>query len=121
MLCDWDEHRDYREKQIDPRWAHLRAPVTAVYRVTASVYWLTASGSPAQENSKGESNAVSALKTEMQKMQSDYDAQVQKMQKQYEDRISAMEAEMKALESKSHSDSILNTRIITDADGKGVE
>jgi len=54
-------------------------------------------------------------------MQSDYDAQVQKMQKQYEDRISAMEAEMKALESKSDSGSILNTRIITDADGKGVE
>jgi maltoporin len=55
-------------------------------------------------------NDVSALKTQMQKMQ-----------KEYEDRISAMEAEMKALESKADSGSILNTRILTDADGKAVE
>jgi hypothetical protein len=34
---------------------------------------------------------------------------MQKMQKGYEDRISAMETEMRALESKSDSGSILNT------------
>ena len=45
---------------------------------------------------------------------------MQKMQKEYEDRISAMEGEMKALESKADSGSILNTRILTDADGKEV-
>jgi maltoporin len=54
-------------------------------------------------------NDVSALKTQMQKMQ-----------KEYEDRISSMEAEMKALESKADTGSILNTRILTDADGKEV-
>src|ERR1700745_3870541 len=54
-------------------------------------------------------NDVSALKSQMQKMQ-----------KEYEDRISAMEAEMKSLESKADSGSILNTRILTDADGKEV-
>jgi LamB porin len=42
------------------------------------------------------------------------------MQKEYEDRISAMEAEMKALESKADSGSILNTRVLTDADGKEI-
>jgi hypothetical protein len=66
----------------------------------------------AQENSNTDnsSNDVSALKTQMQKMQ-----------KEYEDRISAMEAEMKTLESKAESGSILNTRLLTDADGKAVE
>ena len=51
---------------------------------------------------------VSALKTQMEKMQ-----------RQYEQRISAMEAQMKSLESKADSGSILNTRILTDSDGKG--
>jgi hypothetical protein len=54
-------------------------------------------------------NDVSALKTQMQKMQ-----------KEYEDRISAMESQMKSLESKADTGSILNTRILTDADGKEV-
>jgi hypothetical protein len=85
-----------RNRLISP-WRHSRAPVAAVYLLTASGYWLTASGSPAQENSNSEGNEVSALKTEMQKMQ-----------KEYEDPISAMEAEMKALESQSDSGSILN-------------
>jgi len=51
---------------------------------------------------------VSALKTQMEKMQ-----------RQYEQRISAMEAQMKSLESKADSGTILNTRILTDSDGKG--
>jgi maltoporin len=62
----------------------------------------------AQDNSSSQ-NDVSALKTQMQKMQ-----------KEYEDRISSMEAEMKSLESKADSGSILNTRILTDADGKEI-
>lgn len=93
-----------------PPWGRLRATVAAIYLLTASGYWFTASGSPARENSDGEGNEVSALKTEMQKMQ-----------KEYQDRIAAMEAEMKALESKSDSGSILNTRVLSDADEKGVE
>jgi maltoporin len=62
-----------------------------------------------QNSGQSNPNDVSALKTQMQKMQ-----------KEYEDRISAMEAEMKSLESKADSGSILNTRILTDADGKEV-
>jgi maltoporin len=53
--------------------------------------------------------------------QSDVDAlqaQMNQMQKQYEQRIEAMEAKMKALEANANSGSILNTRVLTDADGK---
>src|ERR1700738_4953970 len=53
--------------------------------------------------------------------QSDVDAlkaQMNQMQRQYEQRIEAMEGKMKALESNANSGSILNTRILTDADGK---
>jgi len=44
-------------------------------------------------------------------------AQMNQMQKQYEQRIEAMEAKMKALESNQGSGSILNTRVLTDANG----
>jgi LamB porin len=47
-------------------------------------------------------------------------SQMNQMQKQYEQRIEAMEAKMKALESNANSGSILNARVLTDADGKGV-
>jgi maltoporin len=53
--------------------------------------------------------------------QSDVDAlktQMNQMQRQYEQRIEAMEAKMKSLESNANSGSILNTRVLTDADGK---
>jgi len=54
--------------------------------------------------------------------QSDVDAlksQMNQMQRQYEQRIEAMEAKMKALESGTgNSGTILNTRVLTDADGK---
>jgi maltoporin len=46
--------------------------------------------------------------------------QMNQMQRQYEQRIEAMEAKMKALESNANSGSILNTRVLTDADGKTV-
>ena len=51
-------------------------------------------------------NDVDALKTQMNQMQ-----------RQYEQRIEAMEAKMKALESNANSGSILNTRVLTDANG----
>jgi maltoporin len=53
--------------------------------------------------------------------QSDVDAlksQMNQMQRQYEQRIEAMEGKMKALESNANSGSILNARVMTDADGK---
>jgi maltoporin len=54
---------------------------------------------------------VSALKTQMNQMQ-----------KQYEQRIESMEAKMKTLESKAESGgSILNTHVLTDSDGKSMD
>src|ERR1700693_3604191 len=53
--------------------------------------------------------------------QSDVDAlkaQMNQMHRQYEQRIEAMEAKMKALESNANGGSILNTRVLTAADGK---
>ena len=47
-------------------------------------------------------------------------AQMERMQKQYEDRISNMESQMKSLESKAQSGTILNTRILTDENGTAV-
>jgi maltoporin len=76
----------------------------------------------AQSNSSSnDGNDVSALKIEIEKMRKDYDEEVHKIEQHYEDRISAMEAEVKALESNAGSGSILNTRILTDADGKTAE
>ena len=52
--------------------------------------------------------------------QSDVDAlktQMNQMQRQYEQRIEAMEAKMKAIESNASSGSILNTRVLGDANG----
>jgi maltoporin len=52
--------------------------------------------------------------------QSDVDSlktQMNQMQRQYEQRIEAMEAKMKALESNASSGSILNTRVLGDANG----
>ena len=43
--------------------------------------------------------------------------QMNQMQRQYEQRIEAMEAKMKSLESNANSGSILNTRVLTDANG----
>jgi maltoporin len=42
------------------------------------------------------------------------------MQRQYEQRIEAMESRMKALESNADQGSILNARVLTDADGKEI-
>src|ERR1700730_3245061 len=55
-------------------------------------------------------NEISALKTQMQQMQ-----------KEYEDRITSLEATVKSLQSTNQSGSILNTHVLTDADGKEVE
>jgi maltoporin len=47
-------------------------------------------------------------------------SQMDQMQRQYEQHIEAMEAKMKALESNANSGSLLNTRVLSDADGKAV-
>jgi maltoporin len=73
----------------------------------ASLALLTSGAVYAQSS---DSSDVSALKSQMEKMQ-----------KQYEDRISTMESKMQSLESKAESGSILNTHVLTDADGKQYE
>jgi len=82
-----------------PRFSGLK------YTLVAGLALLTTDALFAQN--AGQSTDVSALQTQMNQMQ-----------RQYEQRIEAMEAKMKALESNSNSGSILNTRILTDADGK---
>jgi maltoporin len=62
-----------------------------------------------QNNISNQGNEVSALKAQIQSLQ--------KQQQQYQDRITSMESQMQALESKADSGSILNTRILTDANG----
>src|SRR4030081_1641067 len=84
-----------------PRLLGLRASLVASLA-------LLASGALYAQNS--DSGDVSSLKSQMEKMQ-----------KQYEDRISAMESKMQSLESKADSGSILNTHVLTDADGKQYE
>src|ERR1700725_18078 len=74
------------------------------YTLVAGLTLLTTDALFAQSAGQGD---VDALKTQMNQMQ-----------KQYEQRIEAMEAKMKALESNANSGSILNTRVLTDADGK---
>jgi chromosome segregation ATPase len=64
-------------------------------------------------NNSSNGNDVSALKAEIQSLQ--------KQQQQYQDRITSMESQMNALESKADSGTILNTRILSDADGKEIE
>src|SRR5882724_1613079 len=84
-----------------PRLLGLKASLVA------SLALLTSGALYAQNSDSGD---VTALKSQMEKMQ-----------KQYEDRISAMESKMQSLESKSESGSILNTHVLTDADGKQYE
>jgi maltoporin len=64
---------------------------------------------------------VAALKAQVEKMQKDSEARTERMQRQYEDRISALEGEVQSLRSKADSGSILNTHVLTDADGKQYE
>src|ERR1700731_939451 len=68
-----------------------------------------------------DSSDVAALKAQIEKMQKDSEARTERMQRQYEDRISALEGEVQSLRSKADSGSILNTHVLTDADGKQYE
>jgi maltoporin len=68
-----------------------------------------------------DSSDVAALKAEIERIQQQNQAQIEKIQKQYEERISAMEAKLESLESKREAGTILNTHVLTDADGKQYE
>ena len=92
----------------------LRPPTGFLCAKVALAFLCAGSIALAQDNSSNSSssNDVSALKAQIQNLQ--------KQQQDYQDRITSMEAEMKSLESKAESGSILNTRILSDADGKEV-
>jgi maltoporin len=97
-----------------------RPPAGYLCAKLAAALLCTGSLALAQDNNGNSSeNDISALKAQIQNLQKQQ-LQYQKDQQQYQDRISEMEGEMKAMESKADSGSILNTRILTDADGKEV-
>src|SRR5258708_23340450 len=77
--------------------------------------------SPAVYAQNSDSDDIAALKAQMEKMQKESEARTEKMQRQYEDRISSLEGEVQSLKSKAESRSILNTHVLTDADGKQYE
>jgi maltoporin len=95
-------------RKIFPPKGQLCLPVAAALILTGSLC-LTQGNAQAQNSTSNQENDVSALKAQIQSLQ--------KQQQQYQDRISSMESEMKSLESKADSGSILNTRVLTDANG----
>lgn len=99
-----------------PASSYLRLGLRALF--VASLPLLVAATVYGQDS---DSSDVAALKAQMEKMQQESEARMEKMQKQYEDRISSMEAEVQSLKSKADSGSILNTHVLTDADGKQYE
>src|ERR1700745_3960097 len=99
------------ERRFFPPYGRSCLPVAAALLLTGA-FSLAQNNSQAQ-NGASQDNEVSALKAQIQGMQ--------KQQQQYQDRITAMEAQMQSLESKAESGSILNTRVLTDANGVATE
>ena len=100
-----------RRKLFPPR-GQLCLPVAAALILTGSL-GLAQDNAQIQNSASSQDNKVSALKAQIQSLQ--------KQQQQYQDRITSMESEMKSLESKAESGSILNTRVLTDANGVATE
>src|ERR1700739_2772533 len=98
------------ERRFFPTDRRSCPPVAAGLLITGS-FSLAQDNSQAQ-NGTSQDNEVSALKAQIQSLQ--------KQQQQYQDRITSMESEMQSLESKAGSGSILNTRVLTDANGTEV-
>src|ERR1700739_3176897 len=95
-------------RKLFPPHGQWCVPVTAVLLLTGSLC-PAQNSSQTQNSSSNQDNEVSALKAQIQSLQ--------KQQQQYQDRITSMESEMQSLESKAQSGSILNTRVLTDANG----
>jgi maltoporin len=67
---------------------------------------------------------IAALKAQIEQMQKENQQmrqENQQQQREYEQRINGMESQMQVLQSKADSGSILNTHLLTDADGKQYE
>ena len=100
--------------QSSPPTESLCAKIIAAFLLTGVPFCLAQDNSNTNNsNANNSANEVSALKTQIETLQ--------KREKEYQDRITQMESQMQALESNADSGSILNTRILTDADGKAVE
>src|SRR3981081_4045109 len=97
-----------------PANPRLRLGLTAAFVAGLAV-------SPPGYAQNSDSDDIAALKAQMEKMQKESEARTEKMQRQYEDRISTLEGEIQSLRSKADSGSILNTHVLTDADGKQYE
>src|ERR1700716_3430588 len=97
-----------------PANPRFRLGLTAAFVVGLAV-------SPTVYAQNSDSDDIAALKAQMEKMQKESEARTEKMQRQYEDRISTLEGEIQSLRSKADSGSILNTHVLTDADGKQYE
>src|ERR1700758_2210530 len=95
-------------RKLFPPHGQWCVPVTAVLLLTGSLC-PAQNSSQTQNSSSNQDNEVSALKAQIQSLQ--------KQQQSYQDRITSMETEMKALESKADSGTILNTRVLADANG----
>src|SRR5258708_16777981 len=86
----------------------LTLPSSKFCAITAAAFFfVNGSFVLAQDDNR---NEISALK-----------AQMQQMQKEYENRITTLEGTVKSLQSTNQSGSILNTHVLTDADGKQIE
>ena len=96
-------------KKLSPLYGQLCLPVTAALLLTGSFCFAQDNNNQTGNVGPNQENDVSALKAQIQSLQ--------KQQQQYQDRITSMEAEMKGLESKAESGSILNSRVLTDANG----
>src|SRR6201998_2265587 len=98
-------------RKLFPPHGQWCVPVMAVLLLTGSLC-PAQNSSQTQNSSSNQDNEVSALKAQIQSLQ--------KQQQSYQDRITSMESEMQSLESKAGSGSILNTRVLTDANGTEV-
>lgn len=108
--------------QGDTKWLKSYLPgIRFRPALAAGLALLTGSTLFAQD--AGSESDREALKARMDQMQKRYEQRIDKMDqehKQDRDQITRLEAEVSALESKTASgNSILNTRILTDAEGKG--
>jgi cell division protein FtsB len=99
-----------------PAMRGLKSALAAGFTLLAT-HTLFAEGAPQSD--------LDALKARMDQMQKQYEQRIDKMdqeRKQDKEQISRLESEVKALESKASSgQSILNTRILSDAEGKGTK
>ncbi len=86
------------------------------YTLVSGLMVLTTDGLYAQ--STDQNSEIEALKAQMNQMENKYEQQIQSVQSQSDQRIESLEAKLKQVEATANGGSILNTHVLTDADGK---